>query len=185
MATFKQQSLYLNSHKILQFITTLQKTCSHFFCLPLIKYRSFGHFFDLCPAIAMFSSNLILCYYVSSQNPSNPLSPLGRDVIFRRLNLNTMLQDELNDAFCYHNVYIFLLELTIVTCVCFHFVAGTTTRSTTTVKDDQELLAKVGQLLESQLRIWRDFAQLVRKNPDSISKVQEDLIKRIKVGAGT
>jgi hypothetical protein len=69
---------------------------------------------------------------------------------------------------------------------CVYFIeAGTSTRSTTAVKDDQELLAKVGQLLENQLRIWRDFAQLVRKNPDSISKVQEDLIKRIKVGAGT
>ena len=50
------------------------------------------------------------------------------------------------------------------------------------LKDDQELLAKLGQLFENQFRIFNDFVQLNRKYPETIVKIQEDLIKKMKNG---
>jgi hypothetical protein len=57
-----------------------------------------------------------------------------------------------------------------------------TSPNPTMIKDDQELLAKLGQLFENQLRIWNDFVQLNREYPENIVKIHDHLINKFKNG---
>lgn len=48
-------------------------------------------------------------------------------------------------------------------------------------KVDQETASKLVQLLENQLQIWKDFHKIGLKNPDLLTKIQENLIKKLRV----
>ena len=65
-----------------------------------------------------------------------------------------------------------------------NFAAGTVTSTANPVpmKTDLELTSKLVQLMENQLKIWKDFAQLSSKSPDLIAKIQENFVKKMKIG---